>query len=220
MNIDNGELKDHFEDWEMDQRYSSVFDDEYDPRQVHSTNHKIHTEGVSSQPNMYVACTSNKLRIGDMYNQVLCPLIYLIVIKNHVALVVRAVTFLSHHCPSLTMSLSLNCCILGDAQIFTVKIDKTENFSILQKRIKKEKASLLNDVDASTLEVWQVDTPVDDNFTDTFGNFEPEGPPLSGVKRLSNLFQNPPKDEHLHIVVRNPGKPAASYHFHVNFWLP
>ena len=71
INIDNGNLKDHFEDWEMDNRYSSVFDDEYDPRQVHSTDHKIHTKGVSSQPTMYVACTSSKLRIGDVYNKVL-----------------------------------------------------------------------------------------------------------------------------------------------------
>ena len=54
INIDNGDLKDHFEDWEMDNRYSSIFDDEYDLRQVHSTNHKKHTKGVSSQPNMYV----------------------------------------------------------------------------------------------------------------------------------------------------------------------
>ena len=55
----------------MDHRYSSIFDEEYDPRQVHSTNHEIHTNGASSQPNMYVACTSNKLRIGDVYNKVL-----------------------------------------------------------------------------------------------------------------------------------------------------
>ena len=71
INVDNGNPKDQFEDWEMDHRYSFIFDDEYDPRQVHSTNHKIHTKGVSSQPNMYVACTSSKLRIGDVYNQVL-----------------------------------------------------------------------------------------------------------------------------------------------------
>ena len=71
INIDNGDLKGHFKDWEMDNWYNSIFDDAYDPRQVHSTNHKIHTNGVSSQPNMYVACTGNKLRIGDVYNKVL-----------------------------------------------------------------------------------------------------------------------------------------------------
>ena len=54
INIDNGNPKDQFKDWEMDHRYSSVFDDEYDPRQVHSTNHKKHTNGISSQPNLYV----------------------------------------------------------------------------------------------------------------------------------------------------------------------
>ena len=71
INIDNGDFKDQFKDWEMDHQYNSVFDDEYDPRQVHSTNHKIHTNGILSQPNMYVACTSNKLRIGDVYNKAL-----------------------------------------------------------------------------------------------------------------------------------------------------
>ena len=32
IKIDNGEIKDHFEDWEMDQWYNSVFDDDFDPR--------------------------------------------------------------------------------------------------------------------------------------------------------------------------------------------
>ena len=50
-------------------------------------------------------------------------------------------------CGASTMSLlSLNCLIDGEEQdkMVTVKIEKTENFAILKKLIKEEKANLLD----------------------------------------------------------------------------
>ena len=48
-----------------------MWDDKYDPRQVfNSTIDRIHANIGSSQPDSYVACTSNKLRIGDVLQKV------------------------------------------------------------------------------------------------------------------------------------------------------
>ena len=53
------------------------------------------------------------------------------------------------------LTLSLNCLVLGDEpeKMFTVKISKTENVSILRKLI-KEKAP---HVTASDLQLWKLD---------------------------------------------------------------
>jgi hypothetical protein len=101
------------------------------------------------------------------------------------------------------MSLSLNCCILGDARTFTVKIEKTDNVNILKKRIKEEKAFFFNGVDASDLEVWQVNIPVHGNFMETFEVFNPDGEPLSELDTLAEIFLDQLHAKHLHIVVQN-----------------
>ena len=56
------------------------------------------------------------------------------------------------------LTLSLNCLVLGDEpeKMFTVKISKMENVSILRKLI-KEKAPHLDHVTASDLQLWKLD---------------------------------------------------------------
>ena len=57
---------------------------------------------------------------------------------------------------------ALNCLLLNDdskRQVFTVKIPKSENVSILKKMIKEEKASQLAHLDASDLILWKVRFP-------------------------------------------------------------
>jgi hypothetical protein len=55
-------------------------------------------------------------------------------------------------------TLSLNCLLVNDdsTQVFTVKIPKPDNISILKKLIKEEKARLLAHLDASDLILWKV----------------------------------------------------------------
>ena len=105
-----------------------------------------------------------------------------------------------------TQLLSLNCLVLGDdlKKVFTVKIDKTENVSILKKLIKEEKASRLKHVDASDLELWSVSIPTDDNadverLKKHINNLEPLKPLLP----LSVMFPCVEKS-HLHILVQAP----------------
>ena len=103
--------------------------------------------------------------------------------------------------------LELNCLILGDdpSLIFTVEISETRPVSILKKEIWKENRNSFKAVDADTLVLWKVSLPVNENFKQILGEFEPDEEielrqPLT---RLSSVFRNP-KDGYLHIIVQRP----------------
>jgi hypothetical protein len=106
------------------------------------------------------------------------------------------------------MSLSLNCLIHGEVQekMFTVKIEKTENVSILKKVIKEENAPRLDHVVAMDLQLWKLDLhldglgeePVQVNL-DTYTKLSPPR------KKLSFFFNGTVDDERLHIIAKAPG---------------
>ena len=103
-----------------------------------------------------------------------------------------------------TQLLSLNCLIHGEVQekMFTVKIDKTENVSILKDLIKEKRASRLEHVDTSDLDLWKVSIPMDSDAGErlkSINNLEPLKPFLS----LSGVFPHV-EGNHLHVVVRSP----------------
>jgi hypothetical protein len=105
------------------------------------------------------------------------------------------------------MSLSLNCLIHGEDQekMFTIKIPKTENISILKKLIKEEKASLLNDVDASDLDLWMLDLDLDGFRAEPvlvdFDACSKLSPPR---RTLSSFFKGTLDREHLHVIAKPP----------------
>jgi hypothetical protein len=102
-----------------------------------------------------------------------------------------------------TTNFLLNCFVLGDDEerVFPVEIAKDKNVGILKKLIKEEKARLLNDVDASDLDLWTVCLPIDDPTSK-----KPQtGPPLRVNKRLSSLWDGDPSDDDLHILVKASG---------------
>jgi hypothetical protein len=106
------------------------------------------------------------------------------------------------------MSFSLNCLIHGDDQekLFTVKIDKTENVSILKKLIKEEKAHHLDHVDASDLNLWKLDLCLDELGAEpvhvNLDKYSKLSPPRL---KLSSFFNGPLDDERLHIIAKAPG---------------
>ena len=87
----------------------------------------------------------------------------------------------------------LNCFVLGDKEdnVFTVKIPKTDNVSILKKLIKEENPHTLDRVDAKDLELWEVSFPIDDHASKK----SQTQPPLKPNKRLSSLWHDNPLDE-------------------------
>ncbi|KAK2463801.1 hypothetical protein APHAL10511_004199 [Amanita phalloides] len=108
-----------------------------------------------------------------------------------------------------TELVSLNCLLSGDkeGQVFTVKIPKTNNVSILQKVIKEKKNPHLNHLSASDLKLFQVSLPVDDNFEERIKHIPLE--PLNPLISLSKLFYHVESD-HLHIVIQAPPQATIS----------
>ena len=106
------------------------------------------------------------------------------------------------------MSLSLNCLIHGEVpeKMFTVKVPKTDNVSILKDLIKEKKAPHLNHVAASDLDLWKVDLHLDKLGAELvhvdFNHFK-----LLPRLKLSSLFNNivDDHDERLHIIAKVPG---------------
>jgi len=96
----------------------------------------------------------------------------------------------------------LNCFVLGDDEdkVFTVKVPKTDNVSILKDEIKKKKAPHLNHIAASDLDLWKVCHPIDDPASKR----PRDELPLRINKRLSSLWDGDPFDDDLHILVKAP----------------
>jgi hypothetical protein len=119
--------------------------------------------------------------------------------------------------PDPAQLLSLNCFVLRvdekPNQIFTVKVLKTENVSILKDLIKEKQSPRLNHVVASDLILSQVSLPVDDDLEESLKNIDLT--PLKPILPLSQVFPRVEADC-LHIVVQAPtnGEPISVF-FHV-----
>ena len=87
--------------------------------------------------------------------------------------------------------------------MFTVKIPKTDNVSILKSLIKKEKAHHLNHIDASDLGLWQVSFPIDDLHSKKPPTV---GPKMRPNRLLSEVFPSELDNNFIHVVVRPPGQ--------------
>ena len=110
-----------------------------------------------------------------------------------------------------TQLLSLNCFLLGDEpdRMFTVEIPKNKNVSILKDLIKEKKASRLDHIDASDLDLWQVSFPIDDLPSKNPPTVEPK---LTSEKLLFDVFPSDLDTNRIHVVARVPRQkvPSAS----------
>jgi hypothetical protein len=97
--------------------------------------------------------------------------------------------------------------VLGDdpSHVFTIEIGGTKNVSVLKKAIKNEKKNVFQHVDADALVLWKVSMAVNDGFKENVKKVElRDEEALSPVRRLSNVFSDPPEEGHLHIIVSCP----------------
>ena len=95
--------------------------------------------------------------------------------------------------------------MLGDDpdRMFTVKIPKNENVSILKDLIKEKNPSSLGNVDVKNLDLWQVSFPIDDLPSK---NPPTVGPRLRSQKLLSDAFPSKLDINRIHVVVRVPSQ--------------
>jgi hypothetical protein len=103
--------------------------------------------------------------------------------------------------------LSLNCFVLGGgpSSLFTVKIQTTENVSILKDLIKEKQSHRLDHIDASELTVWKVSLPIDTITPELTVDDIETCQKLHFVNKMFSIFGTAPvDDEHVHILARAP----------------
>jgi Crinkler effector protein N-terminal domain len=121
------------------------------------------------------------------------------------------------------MLLELNCLVLGEdsSHIFTVKISDKETVSIFKDRIWKKKWKTFDRVEPDSLVLWKVSILDDDDFQSILDALEltenSEQLLRQSTVKLSNVFQDEPEEEHIHIIVKPP--PAGGFITHI-LYLP
>jgi len=90
--------------------------------------------------------------------------------------------------------------------MFTVKVPKTDNVSILKDLIKEKNLNSLSDMDPKNIDLYQVSIPVDDVDKEKLKN---ELKPLKALLPLSRVFPRV-EENHLHVVVKAPTKGECS----------
>ena len=112
-----------------------------------------------------------------------------------------------HSSSNLAMSLSLNCLVLGDEpeKMFTVKIDKIENVSILKKLIKEENSFSFSNIDSKNIDLWMVDLCPDELGAESVHVDLDTYNKLSPRTKLLSIFNGTVDDERLHIIAKAPG---------------
>jgi Leucine-rich repeat (LRR) protein len=129
-------------------------------------------------------------------------------IVNNSALSHGFINSLTVHIRTIAMILSLNCLVLGDdpEKMFTVEIDEAKNVSILKKLIKEEKASRLEHVDASDLQLWKLDLHLDGLGAEPvrvdFEKCKKLSPPRL---KLPTFFNDTLDENRLHIIAEARG---------------
>ena len=106
---------------------------------------------------------------------------------------------------NLSQLFSLNCFVVGDDpdRIFTVKVPRADNVSILKDLIKEKKAHYLNHIAASDLDLWKVD--IDDLPTKNFLTDGPKlGSKLGSGELLLDVFPSEPDFRRIHVTVYVP----------------
>jgi len=106
-----------------------------------------------------------------------------------------------------TPLLSVNCFILGDDQdpdrVLVIKTRAAETVSELKDLIKEKRSVQLSNADASDLELWKASFPADDLATTQPST---RGPKLGSLRLLSDVFPSELNVNHVHVLVRVPGK--------------
>ncbi|KAG1784737.1 uncharacterized protein HD556DRAFT_199653 [Suillus plorans] len=99
----------------------------------------------------------------------------------------------------------LNCIVLGDdpCHIFSVNVARTQSVYDLKKVIKDKNKPQFDHVDATHIDLWQVDLPVDETIEHNLNNLTLDKEKrLWPLTKLQKVFSEIPEDEHLHIVIR------------------
>ena len=102
--------------------------------------------------------------------------------------------------------LEINCFVHDDDpnHVFPVKIARTESVGTLKDAIKDKNPESFHNVDARSLNLWNVSIAHDDGFQENVGKVVREQTKLSPVDQLSDVFSGGLVRKHIHIIVKSP----------------
>ncbi|GJJ11259.1 hypothetical protein Clacol_005491 [Clathrus columnatus] len=107
----------------------------------------------------------------------------------------------------MSENIELFCYVIGTPanDVFVIQIPSSRSIAHLKVSIRDKLKPRFDNIPANELLLWKVSIALDDNFQQNIDshNFE-DTESLLAVKRLSDLFPQPPNPEHVHIVVRRP----------------
>lgn len=101
----------------------------------------------------------------------------------------------------------LYCYILGDdpTAIFPIEIAQGCTVGVLKDLIKEKNRDAFSNVGARRLLLYSTSLPMDDTFEHSLDNLNlDEEQPLPPGAEITRVFVEPPKPNHVHIVVRSP----------------
>jgi hypothetical protein len=114
-------------------------------------------------------------------------------------------------------ALDLNCWILTEdyTSVFPVEIRCTKTVGALKNAIKENQrftGFTFQHVDSRNIDLWKVSIFNDTSLKQNVDELGLQNrPPLLSSTKLSNVFLDEPKDEHVHIVVRPPSNCAFEW---------
>ena len=110
------------------------------------------------------------------------------------------------------LTFDLNCWIFNEdhTSVFPIEVDRTKTIGNLKNAIKVDQHIAFQHVDPRNLDIWMVSILIDPSLKQNFDKLGLQNePPLLPGAKLSKVFSDEPKDEHVHIVVRPP--PPCTY---------
>ena len=114
---------------------------------------------------------------------------------------------LSHSFRLFMSTFDLNCWILNEdyTSVFPIEIGCTKTVGNLKNAIKQDQRVAFQHVDPRNLDLWIVSVFIDTSLKQNVDKLGLQNEPLllPGTK-LSKIFSDEPKDEHVHIVVQPP----------------
>jgi len=117
--------------------------------------------------------------------------------------------------------LSVNCLFLKDdpTKVFTVKIPKSDNVSVLKEMIKAKKAPHLDDLAASDLILYkvslsstEVDARLKEDNADSKAKSAVTRIPLPPMKKLKEVFPEPLREDIVHVLFERHSPGTCSCH--------
>ena len=127
----------------------------------------------------------------------------------------------SIHLQDLQSFLSVNCLLLGDdsKKVFTVKVPKSDNVSVLKKMVKEENAPHLDHVAAKDLILYKVslssadvDARLKEDNADLKANTTVTRIPLQPLEEMKDVFPEPLQKSHVHILFEHHSPGTSSRH--------